>query len=73
MVVAAGTSNLFFSRDTKVYIAQGSNIWEIPVQSGYSFSQSTNADTITLNEMSDATGKSRRGQKVFNTSLSPAE
>lgn len=73
MVVAAGTSNLFFSRDTKVYISQGTNIWEIPVQSGYSFSQSTNADTITLNEMSDATGKSRRGQRVFNTSLSPAE
>lgn len=73
MAVAVGASNLFFSRDTKVYIKQGTNIWEIPVQSGYSFSQSTNADTITLNEMSDATGRSRRGQKVFNTSLSPAE
>jgi hypothetical protein len=73
MVVAAGTSNLFFSRDTKVYIKQGTNIWEVPVLNGYSFSQSTNASTITLNEMSDATGKSRRGQRVFNDSLSPAE
>jgi hypothetical protein len=73
MVVAAGTSNLFFSRDTKVYIKQGTNIWEVPVLNGYSFSQTTNASTITLNEMSDATGKSRRGQRVFNDSLSPAE
>ena len=73
MAVAAGTSNLFFSRDTKVYIKQGTNIWEVPVLNGYSFSQSTNASTITLNEMSDATGKSRRGQRVFNDSLSPAE
>lgn len=73
MVVAAGTSNLFFSRDTKVYIKQGTNIWEVAVLNGYSFSQSTNASTITLNEMSDATGKSRRGQRVFNDSLSPAE
>lgn len=73
MPVASGTSNLFFSRDTKVYIKQGTNIWEIPVLNGYSFSQTTNASTITLNEMSDATGKSRRGQRVFNDSLSPAE
>ena len=73
MAVASGTSNLFFSRDTKVYIKQDSNIWEVPVLNGYSFSQSTNASTITLNEMSDATGASRRGQRVFNDSLSPAE
>lgn len=73
MPVASGTSNLFFSRDTKVYIKQGTNIWEVPVLNGYSFSQSTNASTITLNEMSDSTGKSRRGQRVFNDSLSPAE
>lgn len=73
MPVTAGTSNLFFSRDTKVYIKQGTNIWEIPVLNGYSFAQSTNASTITLNEMSDATGKSRRGQRTFNDSLSPAE
>jgi hypothetical protein len=73
MPVTSGTSNLFFSRDTKVYIKQDSNIWEVPVLNGYSFSQTTNASTITLNEMSDATGASRRGQRVFNDSLSPAE
>jgi hypothetical protein len=73
MPVASGTSNLFFSRDTKVYIKQDSNIWEVPVLNGYSFSQTTNSSTITLNEMSDASGNSRRGQRAFNDSLSPAE
>jgi hypothetical protein len=73
MPVAVGNTNLFFSRDTKVFIEQGTNIWEIPVLNGYSFSQTTNASTITLNEMSDATGRSRRGQRTFNDSLSPAE
>lgn len=71
--MASGDSNLFFSRDTKVYLEQGSNIWEIPVLNGYSFSQSTNSSTITLEEMSNATGGSRRGQRVFNDSVSPAE
>lgn len=71
--MAVGDSNLFFSRDTKVFLKQGSNIWEIPVLNGYTFSQSTNSSTITLQEMSDASGNSRRGQRVFNDSLSPAE
>lgn len=71
--MASGDSNLFFSRDTKVFLEQGSNIWEIPVLNGYAFSQATNSSTITLNEMSDLTGASRRGQMMFNDSLSPAE
>ena len=76
--MAVGDSNLFFNRDTKVYAVQATgtstfNVWEIPVLNGYSFSQSTNSSQITLNEMSDATGRSRRGQRTFNDSLSPAE
>lgn len=71
--MAAGASNLFFGRNTKVYLQQGTTIWELPVLNGYSFSQSTNASQITLNEMSDLTGKSRRGQRSFNDSLAPAE
>jgi hypothetical protein len=76
--MAVGDSNLFFNRDTKVYAVQNTdtskfNVWELPVLAGYSFSQSTNASQITLNEMSDATGRSRRGQRSFNDSLSPAE
>jgi hypothetical protein len=72
-MVASGSSNLFFNRDTKVYIKQGSNIWEMPVLNGYSFSQSTNSSTVTVNEMADSLGRSRRGQRVFNDSVSPAE
>ncbi|RZK44449.1 MAG: hypothetical protein EOO61_03765 [Hymenobacter sp.] len=73
MAVSAGTSNLYFSRDTKVYLAQGSNIWEIPVLNGYAFGQSTNTSEVTLSEMSDSVGTSRRGRKVFTDSVAPAE
>lgn len=71
-------ANLFFSRDTKVYLETVTGgtrtaIWEIPVLNGYAFSQTTNSSTITLAEMSDATGISRRGQRVFNDSVSPSE
>lgn len=71
--MAVGDSNLYFSRDTKVFLSKNGTIWEIPVLNGYSFSQTTNSSTITLSEMSDATGASRRGQRVFNDSVSPSE
>ena len=68
---------LYFSRDTKVLIerpeTEGSKIWEMPVLDGFSFSQATNASEITLNEMSDTTGNSRRGRQMFNDSYAPAE
>jgi len=70
---------LYFSRDTKVYIApldsagaeQG--VWEIPVLDGFSFSQATNSSEITLSEMESSGGVSRRGRRMFNDSLAPAE
>lgn len=73
--MAVGDPNLFFSRDTRVFLKQGANIWEIPVLNGYSFTQTTNSSTITISEMSNCSGggTSRRGQRVFNDSLSPAE
>ena len=71
--MAVGDSNLYFSRDTKVFLVKDSTIWEVPVLNGYSFSQTTNSSTITLSEMSDASGASRRGQRVFNDSVSPSE
>lgn len=71
--MAVGDTNLFFNRDTKVFLEQGSVLWELPVLNGYSFSQSTNSSNVTLSEMSDTSGRSRRGQKVFNDSLAPAE
>lgn len=73
MPIAAGASNLFFNRDTRVFVEQGSNIWEIPVLNGYSFSQATNTSEVTLSEMSDTTGASRRGSKMFTDSFAPAE
>lgn len=64
---------LYFSRDSKVFIKIGSNIWEMPVLDGFSFSQATNASEITLNEMSDTAGNSRRGRQMFTDSYAPAE
>lgn len=66
-------ATLQFSRNTKVYLEQGSNIWEIPVLDGFSFSQATNASEITLNEMSDSNGNSRRARQMFTDSYAPAE
>ena len=64
---------LFFSRDSKLYIEFDSTLWEIPVLDGFSFSQSTNQSEITLSEMQGADGLSRRGNRVFTDSLAPAE
>jgi hypothetical protein len=65
--------NLFFSRDSKVFIKKGSHIWEMPVLDGFSFSQATNTSEITLNEMTDTAGNSRRGRQMFTDSYAPAE
>lgn len=64
---------LQFSRNTRVYIEQGSNVWEIPVLDGFSFSQATNATEITLNEMTSSLGVSRRARQMFTDSYAPAE
>jgi hypothetical protein len=64
---------LYFSRDTKVYVKIGSDIWEVPVLDGFSFSQATNASEIVLAEMESAGGVSRRGKRMFNDALAPAE
>ncbi len=64
---------LYFSRDTKVFIEIGSSIWELPVLDGFSFSQATNASEVTLSEMSGTDGSSRRGRRMFTDSFAPAE
>jgi hypothetical protein len=64
---------LYFSRDTKVFIEIGTSIWEMPVLDGFSFSQATNASEVTLSEMSGTTGSSRRGRRMFTDSFAPAE
>tara|TARA_R110002153_G_scaffold110252_1_gene251350 strand:- start:2006 stop:3145 length:1140 start_codon:yes stop_codon:yes gene_type:complete len=64
---------LFFSRDTQVFLVQGSSTWNLPVLDGFSFSQGTNTSEITLNEMATSTGVSRRGRQMFTDSYAPAE
>lgn len=74
---------LYFSRDTKVFLElidpnTGSPysttvVYEIPVLDGYSFSQATNTSEVTLNEMSDLNGNSRRARQMFTNSFNPAE
>ena len=66
-------NDLFFSRDTKLVVKCDSTFFEIPVLDGFSFSQATNASEVTLNEMESAAGVSRRGRKMFNDSMAPAE
>jgi len=77
------TDKLYFSRDTKVFLEPidpdtgapfaSALRYEIPVLDGYSFSQATNTTEVTLNEMSTASGETRRGRRMFNDSYAPAE
>lgn len=48
----------------------GVNTQEITVLDGFSFSQGTNADTITMSEAGSAPS---RGERSFNTSLNPVD
>jgi len=65
--------NLYFSRNTKVFINRNSLFYEIPILDGYSFSQGQNTSEISLSEASDSDGASRRGRQVFNDSYAPSE
>ena len=64
---------LYFSRDSKMFLEFDSFVWEIPVLDGFSFSQATNSSEITLSEMESSGGVSRRGRRAFNDSLAPGE
>ena len=64
---------LYFSRDTKMFLEFDGFVWEIPVLDGFSFSQATNSSEITLSEMESSAGVSRRGRRAFNDSLAPGE
>ena len=65
--------NFLFNRNTEFYIESGSDIWQIPILDGYSFSQAQNVGEITLNEASTSSGGSRRGRKMHVNSLAPVE
>lgn len=66
------TTNLTSAADPSVAVtgALSTNTFEIQVLGGLSFSQSTNAQNITVSE---AGGDPSRGQRSFNTSLAPVE
>lgn len=69
-------NSLHLTREVKVYWrlgTTGSKYWEIPVLDGMSFSQGTNITEITVAEMVDSSGATRRGRMGFNDSLNPAE
>ena len=66
-------NTLHLSRDVKVYIYWDAKYWEVPVLDGFSFSQATNTTEVTLKEFATSADVSRRGRKVFNDSLGPAE
>jgi len=66
-------ADIYFSRDTKVFLHDGTVIYEIPVLDGYSFSQATNTTEVTLAEAAAANGDSRRGRKMFTDSFAPLE
>lgn len=70
-------SRVFFTTNVDTYgvvnstgFASGAygtgNTWEIQVQDGFSFSQNTTTETVTLNE---AGATPNRGQRNFNTAL----
>lgn len=68
---------LYFTRNTRVFLQQvggSGTVFEIPVLDGFSFSQSTNSSSISLNEsLKSRDGASKRSRKVFNDSYAPAE
>lgn len=70
-------SRVFFTSNvdstTGVVAATGftsSNTYELQVMDGFSFSQNTNTDTVTVSE---AGSTPTRGQRSFNTSLAPVD
>lgn len=64
---------LYFARDSKMYVAFSGQAWEIPVLDGFSFSQTVNSSEISLSEMENIDKVSRRGTKRFTDALAPAE
>ena len=66
-------AQLQLSRNTHVYASDGTNYWELPVLDGFSFSQSTATTEVSVSEMADLTGVSRRGRRMFTDAFEPAE
>lgn len=70
-------SRVFFTTDVNattgvvdIGALESTKTWEIQVLDGFTFSQNTNQETVTLNE---AGSTPVRGQRSFNTSLAPVD
>ena len=61
---------LQFTRNAKVYVELSSDVWQVPVLDGFSFTQSVNSSEVTVNE---AGSTSRRARLLFNDNLAPVE
>ena len=67
-------SPLFLQREAKLYVAfDDTSVFEVPLLEGFSFSQATNVNEVTLSEASTDGVTSRRGTARFTDSLAPAE
>ena len=64
------TTNVTSSNNVATTGFTNTNTFELQVQDGFSFSQNTGTETITLNEAGSAPV---RGQRSFNTSLDPVD
>lgn len=72
LTATGATATGAFAAPTEVQVVK-INLWEMPVLAGYAANQSVQTSEITLNEMSNSSGVSRRGRQMFNTALSPTE
>lgn len=64
------TTNLDTNRQVNATGFTAANTWRIEVMNGFSFSQNTTTETVTLNEAGAAPV---RGQRSFNIALDPVE
>ena len=71
-VTVVGGTNGTLSTPTSIRVTR-MNLWELPVLNGYSASQGTNTSEVTLNEMANSAGVSRRGRQMFTDSMAPSE
>lgn len=72
-------AQLQLSRDTEVYASVADSVsgeryyWKLPILDGFSFTQSTATTEVSISEMADLSGVSRRGRKMFTDAFEPAE
>lgn len=64
------TTNLNSAKEVNASGFLAANTWQVEVMNGFSFSQNTTTETVTLNEAGAAPV---RGQRSFNTALDPVE